>query len=152
MSLFNIIWIAVFFYYAYMLIFPGIEGVDFGIWDEVVGFLLLFTALCGLYFVIKTAMKKLSDISNRARERSDARYAERRSMEYVVARPDTAPPPEGFYEDFRADIVAQGSSEQDEAVQQAPDLQEQPPAQAPSEEAVGESIHKLRQDFEQDGF
>lgn len=152
MSLFNLIWIAFFFYYGYVLTFPGIEGVDFGRWDEFIGILLLITAVLGFYFVIKTALKKVTGMSGRMRSRTRQRRNERRAM--AAARSAAAQEPEGFYEDFRSDMVA--SEEESGEPEPEPEL---PVEDAPEtagdpyeDESINESLERLRKEYSLDKF
>jgi len=160
MSLFNIIWVAIFFYYGYLLLFPGIAGVDFGMWDEVIGVLLLVTAVAGLYFIIKTAMKKMSDMSGRFKTARDRRSAESGSGSRRSA-PKSGSAPEGFYEDFRSDMVRQKPEQPKVQTPAVPAEEQIETAAAPAQtaedspfenESLDESLKRLREEYNLDNF
>ncbi len=149
MSLFNLIWIAIFLYFGYNLTFVGFEGIDFKSWDEVVGILMLVCAAAGLFCVIKRAIDTILGVTSRFKERTSYRAAKKK----LKAQAENAQKaPDRFYEDFRADIIS-------------PVHEEVPPAQEEKvsvgaavsaneehtpEDPVQESLRKLREQYEID--
>ena len=159
MSLFNLIWIAIFLYFGYNLTFVGFEGINFNSWDEIVGILMLICAAAGLFCVIKSAIDNILGVTGRFKERTAYRAAKKK----LKAQADNAEKtPDKFYEDFRADIVSSGSSsavetvakpgveEQSEKVTQSEPVFAAASVKAPAEDPVQESLRKLREQFEID--
>jgi len=157
MSLFNLIWIAIFLYFGYNLTFVGFEGIDFNHWDEIVGILMLVCAAAGLFCVIKRAIDTILGVITRFKERTAYRAAKKKlkaQAEHAEKAPDR------FYEDFRADIVSPAASEPPKSAEPAPEeeVKVEVPVSAPvsepvkeaAEDTVQESLRKLREQYELD--
>ncbi len=162
MSLFNLIWIAIFLYFGYNLTFVGFEGINFNSWDEIVGIFMLICAAAGLFCVIKSAIDNILGVTGRFKERTAYRAAKKKLKAQAENAEKT---PDKFYEDFRADIVSSGvqstgktepepvKEEPVAAVQSEKTVESEPVyaaagVKAPVEDPVQESLRKLREQYE----
>ncbi|NLT40393.1 MAG: hypothetical protein GXX89_08020 [Clostridiales bacterium] len=144
MSLFNLIWIAVFLYFGSRLVFTGIEGINFGFWDEIVGIAMLLTAVFSLYLVITTAVKNITATMFRIRSRG--------GKTGTAQNYPTAPAADGFLGDFRPDIIEVAEQKAPAAPpEEVPSIDKEVLSSASREVSESEErLRRLREEFEID--